>query len=452
VSIRDAFDGNRSAKALRPRRLVGREREVAEVTESVVAMAVTTLVGPGGVGKTALATTVAAATAEPFSGGVFVVWLGSLRSAELVVAEVAAQVGLTRSGGHSYEDALIRWLTDRDVLLVLDNCEHVVAAVADLVDALTARLPRLRVLATSREPLWLEDEVSYRLAPLSVVGQEASLEEIAASPAVRLFQERAGARAGGPLGTERAGRLVGEICRRVDGLPLAIELAAARVAGLALEDISRHLDDLFDLFPQAARRADGAQRSLRATVEWSDALLGEGERRLLRRTGVFAGAFDLVAIRGICADPEQTAAQVADLTARLVEKSLLMKMGEGGRYQLLETIRQYSVEQLTATGEIDGVRDRHARFYLGVALQACTGLMTGPERPHLDVIASIDDNLRVALARLLLIEPPAAFKVKATGKLLRDEQLHLWTLDDRGQIVAFRHYLDTAKHIEASTP
>jgi len=134
---------------------VGREREVAEVTESVGAVAVTTLVGPGGVGKTALATTVAAATAEQFSGGVFVVWLGSLQSPELVVAEVAAQVGLTRSGGHSYEDALTEWLTDRDVLLVLDNCEHVVAAVADLVDALTARLPRLRVLATSREPLWV---------------------------------------------------------------------------------------------------------------------------------------------------------------------------------------------------------------------------------------------------------------------------------------------------------
>ncbi|HEY5377866.1 MAG TPA: hypothetical protein VIK01_29495, partial [Polyangiaceae bacterium] len=234
----------------------------------------------------------------------------------------------------------------------------------------------------------VEDELTYRLAPLSVVGQDASLEEIAASPAVRLFQERAGARARGSLGTERARRVVADICRRVDGLPLAIELAAARVAGLDLEDISLHLDDLFDLLPQAARRADGAQRSLRATVAWSDALLSLEERRLLRRMGAFAGRFELLAIKEVCAESGQTAAQVADLTARLVEKSLLLKPGDGGGYLLLETIRQYCIEQLTAAGEIDAVRERHARFYLGVARQECIGLMTANERPHLDLIAS----------------------------------------------------------------
>jgi predicted ATPase len=237
----EAQQGSRSATALRPRRLVGREREVAEVIESVLSTPVTTLTGPGGVGKTALATTVAAAVATQFPGGVIVVWLAALRSAELVAAEVAAQAGMPRSGGQSYEDGLTQWLNDQDVLLLIDNCEHVVSAVADLVDGLTAHLPRLRVLATSREALWVEGELSYRLAPLQVVGQQASLEEIAESPAVRLFQERAGARARGSLGTERARRLVGDICRRVDGLPLAIELAAARVAGLDLEDISLHM-------------------------------------------------------------------------------------------------------------------------------------------------------------------------------------------------------------------
>jgi len=270
------------------------------------------------------------------------------------------------------------------------------------------------VLATSREPLWVEDELSYRLAPLSGVGQGASLEEVAASPAVRLFREPAGARAQGALGTERASRLVGEICRRVDGLPLAIELAAARVAGLDLEDISLHLDDLFALLPQAARRADGAQRSLSSTVEWSDALLSEEERRLLRRTGVFAGTFELAAIKGICADAEQTAAQVANLTARLVEKSLLMKLGEGGRYQLLETIRQYAVEQLSADGEIDGVRDRHARFYLGIALLEGNAMLTGPQRAPIEALARIEDNTRIALERLLQIEPGAALQLSAT--------------------------------------
>ena len=342
----------------RPRRLVGRENEIRDVSESVASAPVTTLLGPGGVGKTALAVAVAAACSQDFPGGVTVVWLGSLRSADLVAAEVATQLGLPRSGGQSYEAALTGWLTERDVLLVIDNCEHVVSAVADLVEALTARLPRLRVLATSREPLWIDGEVTYRLAPLAVVGADASFEELAASSAVQLFRERAGARARGALDTERACRLFGEICRRVDGLPLAIELAAARVAGLDPEDIASHLDDLFTLLPQPARRADGAQRSLRATVEWSDALLSEEERRLLRRMGVFAGRFDLGAIKEVCALDGQTAARVADLTARLVEKSLLLNLGDGGGYQLLETIRQYSIEQLTATGEIDAVRGR----------------------------------------------------------------------------------------------
>lgn len=405
---------NSSPTVLRPRRLVGRDSEIRDVSESVTSAPVTTLLGPGGVGKTALAITVAAACSQDFPGGVTVVWLGSLRSADLVAAEVAVQLGLPRSGGQSYEDALTRWLSERDALLVIDNCEHVVSAVADLAAALTARLPHLRVLATSREPLWIDGEVTYRLAPLAVVGPDASLEEVTASAAVQLFRERAGARARGALDTERASRLFGEICRRVDGLPLAIELAAARVAGLDPEDIASHLDDLFTLLPQLARRADGAQRSLHATVEWSDALLGEEERRLLRRMGVFAGRFDLAAVKEVCASDGQTAARVADLTARLVEKSLLLKLGDSGGYQLLETIRQYSIEQLTAAGEIDAVRERHARFYLGVALQACGGLMTGNERPHLDVLGRIDDNLRVALARLLLIDPRAALELSAS--------------------------------------
>ena len=263
---------------LRPRRLVGRDSEIRDVTERIASAPVTTLTGPGGVGKTALAIAVAASCAADFPDGVTVVWLGSVRSAELVAAEVAAQLGLPRLGGQSYEDALTRWLIERDALLLIDNCEHVVSAVADLVDALTARLPRLRVLATSREPLWIDGEVTYRLAPLSVVGPDASLEDVAASPAVQLFRERAGARARGALDTEPAARLIGEICRRVDGVPLAIELAAARAAGLGLEDIASHLDDLFHLLPQPGRRADGAQRSLRATVEWSDALLTERRR------------------------------------------------------------------------------------------------------------------------------------------------------------------------------
>ena len=391
--------------AARSRRLVGRGRELTEVTETIASSSLTTVTGPGGVGKTALALAVAAASSAQFPDGVFVVWLASLRSADLVAGEVAAQVGMQRSGGQSNDDALAHWLADRDVLLLLDNCEHVVSAVAELVEELTARLPRLHVLATSREPLWVVDEVNYRLAPLP----EAD--------AVRLFRERAGARAEASLDGDRAGEIVGEICCRLDGLPLAIELAAARVVGLDLEDISRHLDDLFDLLPQVVRRADGAQRSLRATVEWSDALLTGDERLLLRRMAVFAGGFDLTAVNAVCASDGQTSARIADLTARLVEKSLLLRRADTGLYQLLETIRQYAAEQLALAGELDVIRDRHARFYLQVGLREADALNTGPERPHLEALRRIEDNLRVALERLLTVDPAAVLALVASLNL-----------------------------------
>jgi predicted ATPase len=389
----------------RSRPLVGRGRELAEIAETITSSSLTTVTGPGGVGKTALALAAAAASSTHFPDGVFVVWLASLRSADLVAGEVAAQVGMQRSGGQSNEEALARWLADRDVLLVLDNCEHVLSAVAELVEDLTARLPRLHVLATSREPLWAVDELNYRLAPLP----EAD--------AIRLFQERAGSLAQASLDSDRAVELVGEICRRVDGLPLAIELAAARVVGLDLQDISRHLDELFNLLPQAVRRADGAQRSLRATVEWSDALLTEDERLLLRRMAVFAGGFDLKAITAVCASDGQTSAQIADLTARLVEKSLLSKQADTGLYQLLETIRQHSAEQLALAGELDVMRDRHARFYLEVGLREAGATQSGPETAHLEELRRIEDNTRVALDRLLTIDPEAVLALAANLNL-----------------------------------
>jgi predicted ATPase len=385
--------------------LLGRDREAAEVAETITSSSLTTLTGPGGVGKTALALAVAADTSAHFPDGVFVVWLASLRSADLVAGEIAAQVGMQRSGGQSNEEALARWLADRDVLLVLDNCEHVVSAVAELIEDLVARLPRLHVLATSREPLWVVDEVNYRLAPLPD------------ADAVRLFQERAGTLARTSLDSDRAIELLGEICRRVDGLPLAIELAAARVVGLDLQDISRHLDDLFDLLPQAIRRADGAQRSLRATVEWSDALLTEDERLLLRRMAVFAGGFDLTAIHAVCASDGQTSATIADLTARLVEKSLLLRHADTGSYQLLETIRQYAAEQLALAGELDVIRDRHARFYLEVGLREAGATQAGPERAHLEELRRIEDNTRVALDRMLAVDPEAVLALAASLNL-----------------------------------
>ena len=396
---------------LHSRPLVGRDREITEVAKSVASARLTTVTGPAGVGKTALALAAAARSSARFPDGVFVVWLAPLRSADLVAGEVAAQVGMQRSGGQSTEEALAQWLSNRDVLVVLDNCEHLVATVTDLVEQLTARLPRLHVLATSREPLWVVDELNIRLTPLPVADSEASHADIGASPAVRLFRERAGASTRTPLDSDRAIEIVGEICRRIDGLPLAIELAAARVAGSSSPARSRACRASA---PHAARRADGALRSLRATVEWSDALLTEDERHLLRRMAVFAGAFDLAAIKNVCSRDGQTEAKIADLTARLVEKSLLLKHDGAGLYQLLETIRQYATEQLTLAGELEAIRDRHARFYLGIALQESGATLAGPEGPHLMALRRIEDNTRVALERLVEIDPGMALALAAS--------------------------------------
>lgn len=295
------------------------------------------------------------------------------------------------------------------MLVVLDNCEHVSSAVGDLVDELTARLPRLRVLATSREPLWVDGEATVRLGPLAVAGPGATAAEAAASPAVRLFQARAATRTLHTAASAGDDCLIADICRRLDGLPLAIELAAARVDGLELGDINDHLGDLFTLLPQAPRRADGARRNLHATIEWSDALLADEERALLHRLSVFAGVFDLAAVQGVCAPEGRPAAGTADLVAKLVDKSLLMKV-DGG-YQLLETIRQYSLGVLTAAGQLDALRDAHARWFLTLARRAGEGLMSGPERPHFELLQRIEDNLRLTLERLIEVDPPAAMEL-----------------------------------------
>ena len=381
--------------------LIGRQRERAEVVEQLMTSPVTTLTGPGGVGKTTLAMHVAAAVADDFPDGARVVWLGSLRSASLVAPEVAAAVGLPRSGGQTYAHAIIEWLADSDLLLVLDNCEHVVASVGDLVEEISARLPRLRVLATSREPLWVAGEMTYRLAPLSVAGPNATPAEVSATESVQLFIERMRMRSSDVALTDQSNELAGDICRRLDGLPLAIELAAARVAGLDLEDIATHLDDLFNLLPQTARRADGERRSLRSTVEWSDALLADEEKGLLRKMSVFAGDADLAAIEGVCAAEGHTAAEIADLTARLVEKSLLIKNASQSGYHMLETIRQYASEQLVESGEADELRNAHARWYLELGQDTARAVMSGNERAHIGVLTGMEDNIRLALAHLI---------------------------------------------------
>ena len=299
--------------------------------------------------------TVAAACSVDFPGGVTVVWLGALRSADLVVAEVAAQVGLPRSGGQSYEDALTGWLSERDALLVIDNCEHVVSAVADLVAALTARLPHLRVLATSREPLWVDGEVTYRLGPLTVVGPDASLEEVTASARGSVVSgARRCARGGSARHAMRAGRLLGAMSGASTG-SRSQSSSPPRAWPASILRTSRRTSTTCSPCSRSPHGAPTVRSvPLHATVEWSDALLGEEERRLFRRMGVFAGTFDLAAVKEVCASDGQTAARVADLTATARREVAPLEARRWRRVPTARTIRQYAVEQLAAAGELDG--------------------------------------------------------------------------------------------------
>ena len=393
--------------------LIGRDDDLVAVVNHLSRHAVTTLTGPGGVGKTALALAVARDQHQAFPGGVRPVWLGAIREPSLVAAEVAASVGLPRSGGRAYADALVSWLADMDVLVVLDNCEHVIEETGALVERLTAQLPGLRVLATSREPLSVMGEVVHRLAPLAVPTSDASAEAVASSPGVQLFLERARAQAPEFGDDAEHGQLVGDICRRLDGLPLAIEVAAARVSALHLDDIAASLDDLFRLLSRPGRGAEGRHRTLRSTVEWSYGLLEEPERVLLRRLSVFAGSFDLAAVHAVCIPEGHARAEVADLTARLVEKSLLVKGGAGHGYRMLETIRQFAAEQLADAGETEAFREAHARQYLELGQRVGAGLMSGGERAWLEQLKRAEDDLRVALGYLIDGDPTSGLMLAA---------------------------------------
>jgi predicted ATPase len=380
---------------------VGRERELAELGPDLADVPVTSLVGPAGVGKTRLAFEAVSLHGDEFADGVAVVLLADVRDPALVGAAVASSLGLPRTGGQPYERALISWLQDRNVLLVLDNCEHVLAAAAALADELTRELPGLRLLVTSREPLEVPGEAVHRLAPLPPPALGASDDEVAASEAVRLFVDRAEAR-DRRFDAEAAGwDSIAEICRRLDGLPLAIELAAARVGALAPAEICRRLDDRFTLLGGGVRTAELRHRTLRAAVEWSDALLDDDERRLLHRLSVFRG-FDLPAASAVCGAGELDEIAVIDGISRLVDKSLVARdESDASRYFLLETIREFAAERLDAAGEAATMRDALADWFAEVGMTAGAALTAGNERQWLELLSADLENLRAALARLL---------------------------------------------------
>ena len=345
-----------------------------------------TLTGAGGVGKTRLAIQVAAQMTGDFGDGVWYVDLAPITDPELVPLTVARALGLPDQPGRSTMDSLLRFVRDRQLLMVLDNCEHLLDASAELVVALLSGAAKLTLLATSREAIGVAGEVSWRVPSLSLTDE-----------AVELFTDRARhARPDFAVSDDNA-VAVGEICARLDGVPLAIELAAARVRALSLAEILDSLHDRFRLLTGGARTAVRRQQTLRASVDWSHALLTEPERVLFRRLAVFLGGFDLDAAQAVAGGGEVQRYQVLDQLTLLVDKSLVVADDTGGRtrYRLLETVRQYALEKLGESGEADAVRTRHRDHY--TAMAALLDAPAGSDyEQHLEQANTEIDNLRAA--------------------------------------------------------
>ena len=359
---------------------VGRRAELAEVKRLLSGSRLVTLTGVGGVGKTRLALRAAAELRRAFRDGVWLVQLDQLRDEALVAQAVAGALGLQSRAGDTPEAPLAGYLADRQLLLVLDNCEHLVEAVAKLTDKLLRAAEGLRVLATSREALNIDAETVLPVPPLPAPdpGQPLTLAQLRMFPAVSLFAERAGQVVAGFAVTEANMAAVAGICRRLEGLPLAIELAAARTRVLSPQQIEARLGDRLGLLTRGSRANPARQQTLRASIEWSYELCSPAERLLWARLSVFAGGFELDAAEGICADHRLAAADVLDLLTALADKSVLIAEHGGGvaRYRLPETLREYGQERLQESGEYTALRRRHRDWHEQLARQADTGWLS----------------------------------------------------------------------------
>ena len=370
-----------------PNSFIGRERELAELRQMLHRTRALTLCGPGGIGKTRLALRFLALAAAEFPDGVWFVELADLQQsdlqqADLVVSRIAAVIGITEEAGRPLLETLGDALRPRRLMLALDNCEHLLDACAQVARHLLASAPGLRLLATSREPLSVAAETIWRVPPLSVAppGADSTVsEDPHRYEAVQLFADRAAAsRPGFTLGPDNV-PAVTAICRALDGMPLAIELAAARVRALSVEQISARLDDRFGLLTAGDRSAAPRQRTLRAAIEWSYELLTAPERTLFQRLSVFTG-WSLEMAEQVCSDEDIPAADVLGLTAALVDKSLVVLDPEllgQARYRMLDTIREYAAMRLAQAGESAAVRLRLRDYTLRTAEQ---NLMIGMAR------------------------------------------------------------------------
>ena len=381
--------------------LIGRERDLEAVKSTLEQHRLLTLFGAGGVGKTRLALQAGADLLDRYPDGVWFADLAPIGDRELVASVVAKVVGMPQRGGERTEEAIPRWLERKHLLLILDNCEHVLEAVAPLADAILAKAPAVRLLSTSRQAIGISGEKALRVGSLDVPDNRADLTPSAALHygAVALFVDRASLVDSNFALTDDTAPIVAEICRRLDGIPFAIELAAARVKVLSIPSLARRLDERFKILTGGSRTALPRQKTLTALIDWSYDLLAAQEKTFLDRAGIFAGSFGIDAALAVCADDGQDDVGILDLLSSLTDKSLVVADTKGAheRYRLLESTRAYALEKLTAAGDRERLARRHAEYFRDQASAADARYGTGSAFAWFDAVEMDLDNYRAAM-------------------------------------------------------
>ncbi|MCP2324296.1 putative ATPase [Hamadaea flava] len=396
---------------------VGKEEDVAAIAELATRHRLVTLTGAGGSGKTRLATETARTMLGDLPDGAWLVELAPLQAGGELAQATLTAIGLrdqSAGGGAPGGDAvdrLVAAVRDRVMLLVLDNCEHMIEAVSEFADRLLGECRRLRIIATSREPLGITGEALWQVEPLALPAQGAPAAEVGASPAVRLLRDRAEAVRRNVGSDERTLATMARVCRALDGMPLAIELAAARLRTMSVEQLADRLDDRFQLLTGGSRTALARHRTLRAVVDWSWDLLSEAERDLLRRLSVFAGGVSLEAAERVCADGNDA----LDLLTALTEKSLLLAYGEDEpRYRMLNTIREYADQRLTESGDAESARRAYVGYVVELTETADPHLRRAEQLTWMSKVEAEHDNISAAL-RLAIAEGWAEEAMRLVG-------------------------------------
>jgi predicted ATPase/class 3 adenylate cyclase len=402
----DAFSNNLPVQLTS---FVGREKEIADARRLLGTTHLLTLTGSGGTGKSRLSLQVAGEILPDVADGAWLVELAPLTDPALITPTIASVFGLHEQPGQTPLDLVTDYLRAKQLLLILDNCEHLIAACAQLADRLLHTCPRLKIIASSREALGVSGETIYHVPSLSLPeAQHANLAALSRFEAVQLFVERASTAQPGFTLTEQNAAAVAQICRRLDGIPLAIELAAARCRVFTPEQIAARLDDRFRLLTGGSRTALPRQQTLRALIDWSYDLLPEAERTLLWQLSVFAGGWTFEAAEAVCADPD-----LIDPLAHLVDKSLVSveTQGDQARYNLLETVRQYAREKLFESGDAVRIRDRHLDYFLNYFELSQRGLRGPDMLTWMDWLDVENDNCRAAFEWALENDPVAALRL-----------------------------------------